>query len=233
MLTFALASVGSFLAFEWPPLLRKIILTLLLAVIVFRVVRAIGKLLFALSGASGIADQPPSAFESDAARRFWLSRISIIAGFLLFGWAIVSLMPALSFSNEVTRLAAFLFGLGILVTAVEVVWRRPDKPAPLVVKSLLTLYLVSRFGSSGAFFLTRRYRRTVSRAHPNSFSAFYFQVRHGNKNNDLPPWRFLHVAVLFAAHPPRSPTRASASRTQGPDGVAPKRPDMLRFEIAS
>ncbi len=142
LLTFALASVGSFLAFEWPPLLRKIILTLLLAFIVFRVVRAIGKLLFALSGASGIADQPPSAFESDAARRFWLSRISIIAGFLLFGWAIVSLMPALSFSNEVTRLAAFLFGLGILVTAVEVVWRRPDKPAPLVVKSLLTLYLV-------------------------------------------------------------------------------------------
>ncbi|WP_164827406.1 mechanosensitive ion channel family protein [Sinorhizobium meliloti] len=142
LLTFALASVGSFLAFEWPPLLRKLMLTLLLAVIVFRVVRAIGKLLFALSGASGIADQPSSAFESDAACRFWLSRISIIAGFLLFGWAIVSLMPALSFSNEVTRLAAFLFGLGILVTAVEVVWRRPDKPAPLVVKSLLTLYLV-------------------------------------------------------------------------------------------
>ncbi|WP_192924535.1 mechanosensitive ion channel family protein [Sinorhizobium meliloti] len=142
LLTFALASVGSFLAFEWPPLLRKIILTLLLAVIVFLVVRAIGKLLFALSGASDIADQPSSAFESDAARRFWLSRISIIAGFLLFGWVIVSLMPALSFSNEVTRLAAFLFGLGILVTAVEVVWRRPDKPASLVVKSLLTLYLV-------------------------------------------------------------------------------------------
>lgn len=64
LLTFALASVGSFLAFEWPPLLRKIILTLLLAVIVFRVVRAIGKLLFALSGASGIADQPPSVLKA-------------------------------------------------------------------------------------------------------------------------------------------------------------------------
>nr|WP_234888965.1 hypothetical protein [Sinorhizobium meliloti] len=117
-------------------LLRTIILTLLLAFIVFRAVRAIGKLLFALNGANGIADQPLSAFERDAAARFWLWRISIIAGFLLFGWAILSLGPALSFSNEVTRLTAFLFGLGILVTAVEVVWRRPDKPASLVVKSL-------------------------------------------------------------------------------------------------
>ncbi|TGT34521.1 hypothetical protein EN812_33315, partial [Mesorhizobium sp. M4B.F.Ca.ET.169.01.1.1] len=32
LLTFALASIGSFLAFEWPPLLRKIVLTLLLAI---------------------------------------------------------------------------------------------------------------------------------------------------------------------------------------------------------
>ncbi|CAN7750650.1 MULTISPECIES: mechanosensitive ion channel family protein [unclassified Ensifer] len=142
LLTFALASVGSFLAFEWPPLLRKIILTLLLAFIVFRVVRAIPKLLFTLGGASAKADQPTAAFESDAAARFWLWRVSLIAGFLLFGWTFVSLMPDLGFSIEVTRLAAFLIGLGILATAVEVVWRRPGKPASLVAKSLLTLYLV-------------------------------------------------------------------------------------------
>ena len=74
--------------------------------------------------------------------RFWLRRVGLIAGFLLFGWAIVSLMPGLSFSIEVTRLAAFLFGLGILATAIEVVWRRPGKPASLVARSLLTLYLV-------------------------------------------------------------------------------------------
>lgn len=40
LLTFALASIGSFLALEWPPLLRRIVLTLLIAIIAFRVVRS-------------------------------------------------------------------------------------------------------------------------------------------------------------------------------------------------
>jgi hypothetical protein len=47
LMTFALASIGSFLAFEWPPLLRRIVLTLLLAVIAVRVVRAVTRLLLA------------------------------------------------------------------------------------------------------------------------------------------------------------------------------------------
>ena len=140
--TFALASVGSFLAFEWPPLLRKIVLTLLLAFIVFRVVRSIARFLLAFGGARGGSEQPARVLDSDPASRFWLRRVGLVAGFLLFGWAIVSLMPGLSFSIEVTRLAAFLFGLGILATAIEVVWRRPGRPASLVARSLLTLYLV-------------------------------------------------------------------------------------------
>ena len=143
LLTFALASVGSFLAFEWPPLLRRIILTLLLAFIAFRVVRTAAGLLFAFGGEpSDSSDRPTQLFESEASTGFWRWRVSLVAGFLFFGWAIASLMPDLGFSREVAGLAAFLFGLGILATAIDVVWRRPDGRGSLVKRSFLTLSLI-------------------------------------------------------------------------------------------
>lgn len=143
LLTFALASAGSFLALGWPPLLRRIILTLLLAFIAFRVVRAAARLLFAFGGAtSDPSDRPTPLFESEASTRFWRWRVSLVAGFLLFGWAIASLMPGLGFAQDVAELAAFLFGLGILATAIEVVWQRPDGRGSLVKQSFLTLFLI-------------------------------------------------------------------------------------------
>lgn len=148
LLTFALASAGSFLALGWPPLLRRIILTLLLAFIAFRIVRAAARLLFAFGGAmSDPSDRPTPLFESEASTRFWRWRVSLVAGFLLFGWAIASLMPGLGFSPEVAELAAFLFGLGILATAIDVVWQRPDGRGSLVKQSFLTLFLIVLWGA--------------------------------------------------------------------------------------
>ncbi|TKD40750.1 MAG: mechanosensitive ion channel family protein [Mesorhizobium sp.] len=148
LLTFALASAGSFLALGWPPLLRRIILTLLLAFIAFRVVRAAARLILAFGGAtSDSSDTSAPLFKSEASTRFWLWRVSLVAGFLFFGWAIASLMPGLSFSREVAELAAFLFGLGILATAIDVVWQRPDGRGSLVKQSFLTLFLIVLWGA--------------------------------------------------------------------------------------
>ena len=75
--TFALASVGSFLAFEWPPLLRRIVLTFLLAVIAVRVVRTVARLLLSFGGGAAPSDQPAApVVESDALPRFWRRRVS-------------------------------------------------------------------------------------------------------------------------------------------------------------
>jgi small-conductance mechanosensitive channel len=144
LVTFALASIGSFLAFQWPPLLRRIVLTLLLAFIAVRVMRAVVSLLVAFGGASR-SDQTTvvSAVESDSLRRFWLRRVSLIASFLLFGWAVVSLMPSLGFSVDVARLVALLCGLGMLAVAIEIVWRRPGRTTTILSQSLLTLYLIA------------------------------------------------------------------------------------------
>src|SRR5262249_1997968 len=106
LLTFTLASAGLFLVFEWPPLLRRIILTLLLAVVAFRLVRAAAGWLFAFGGvpSGDTPDRPAPLFESDTITRFWLWRVSLVAGFLFFGWAIASLMPGVEFSREAAEL---------------------------------------------------------------------------------------------------------------------------------
>ena len=65
--TFALASAGSFLAFAWPPLLGRVVLTFLLAFIAVRVVRTVVTLLFSFGGGAAPSDQPAApVVESDA-----------------------------------------------------------------------------------------------------------------------------------------------------------------------
>lgn len=145
LLAFSFVSVGAFLAFQWPPLLRKVVLTLLAGLIIFRLTRAVFDLLLAVDGPLvNDAVEPPVWLRRDEASiSFSRRRISIGAGFFLFGWAIVGLMPALGYSAEVRQLAAYTFGLGILGTAIEAAWRRPHAEASSAVwKLLLTLYLV-------------------------------------------------------------------------------------------
>jgi len=139
LLTFALASIGSFLLFEWPPLLRRIVLTLLVAIIAVRVFQSAAALLLSLK-----TDDDTTAANTAAAEdtRFWSRRIGLMAGFLFIGWATVSLMPAIGFSADMAKLTALLFGLGILATAIEAVWRRPDGRSSVAVRSALTLYLI-------------------------------------------------------------------------------------------
>ena len=54
LLVFTLASAGLFLAFEWPPLLRQIVLTYLLALIAFRLFSAIAHQLLAVRITTGV-----------------------------------------------------------------------------------------------------------------------------------------------------------------------------------
>ena len=147
LLVFVIASAGLFLAFEWPPLLRQIVLTYLLAFVVFRVLTKLGELLL-VAGAHPVpaSDDPAQDLASpiDGETSFWTHRLRLFIGYFLFGWATVSLMPLLEFSPDVTRLVAYLLGLGLLAMAIEMVWRRPSmKAGAYSVKAwLLTAYLV-------------------------------------------------------------------------------------------
>ncbi|HWK66359.1 MAG TPA: mechanosensitive ion channel family protein [Rhizobiaceae bacterium] len=158
LLTFSLASIGLFLTFEWPPLLRKTVLTLLVGIIIFRLVRAVLRPALVLAAAAPRTPPDASAngaaitFASDAkqpimtngaAVDFWFSRASLMAGIFLLGWAVASIMRSLGNSSEVTQLAAHLIGLALLAAAIDVVWRRPGQTTSALKGVLLTLFLVA------------------------------------------------------------------------------------------
>lgn len=138
--TFALASIGSFLALDWPPLLRRIVLALLLAFIAVRIARTATSLLLSfVNDGSGPSE---NTLEAENRQHFWGPRVSLIAGFLFFGWALVSLMPSVGFSIDMARFTGLVCGLGMLAVAIEIVWRRPGTIASTAGKSLITLYLI-------------------------------------------------------------------------------------------
>lgn len=152
LVVFSLVSAGIFLVFEWPDLLRVVILTYLVAFIVVRVVMALGRMLLAPAGAPGLAGEQGHARlvpASDADAHFWYRRLVVFAGYLMVGWATVSLLPGLGFSPGSTRLIAYLLGIGLLLLAIEVVWRRPGRPAAQRLSArewLLTIYLIALWG---------------------------------------------------------------------------------------
>lgn len=141
LLAFSLASFGAFVAFDWPPLLRRIVLTLLAAVIAFRFVLALAGLLLSLPVVD--PDAPEAVVEPDpAATRFWRRRTSVLAGILLFGWAAVSIVQVLGMSPDAARLVAYLLGIGLLAAAVEIVWRRPASNTSTLKRVLLSIFIV-------------------------------------------------------------------------------------------
>ncbi len=143
LLVFTIASAGLFLAFEWPPLLRKFVLTYLIAFILFRLVRTLARLVLAPEDTTPLRSARLLQLD-DVEASFWYLRVQIFAGIFLLGWAIVSLMPFLTFSREATQLIAYIFGLGLLATSVECVWRRPHgtEKYSRTKAWLLTFYLV-------------------------------------------------------------------------------------------
>ncbi len=141
LLGFALASAGLFLVFDWPPLLRRVVLTILLGAILFRLVRTVARLLLAPQGSAAGGSRLIDI--DDAGARFWFQRVQLLAGIFILGWALARLMTALSFSHQAVLLVAYLFGLGLLAVGIETVWRRPAAATASPIKTwLLTAYLV-------------------------------------------------------------------------------------------
>ncbi|MFI0848511.1 mechanosensitive ion channel family protein [Mesorhizobium sp. IMUNJ 23232] len=143
LVVFTLASAGLFLAFQWPPLLRKVVVTLLLAFIVFRFIRTMARLLLE-PDATASESRHRLVDIDDAGARFWYLRVQLLAGIFMLGWAIASLMPRLGFSPDAALAIAYLFGLGLLAVAIETVWHSPARQsAPSPVKTWLrTFFLV-------------------------------------------------------------------------------------------
>ena len=112
VVAFALGSVGPFFAFDWPPLLRQMLLGYLVAVLVTRIAVVVGQFLLAPN------DERFRIVPTDSvAARFWCRRLTAFVGWLAFGWVTLSLLSALGFSLEERHLVAYVLGLGLLAIA--------------------------------------------------------------------------------------------------------------------
>ncbi len=131
---FALGSIGAFLVFGWPPLLRPILLGYLLAVLGFRLARVVLEFLFSPPELAGFGEA--ARFRvlpvSDPNASFWVKRLSYAVGWFAFGWVTVLLLSMLGFALPSRQLIAYALGLVLLVMGIEAVWHRPGHAsAPL------------------------------------------------------------------------------------------------------
>jgi moderate conductance mechanosensitive channel len=123
---FGVGSIGAFLVFDWPPLLKQIVLAYLIAVVIVRLAMVFGHVLLVPGGRS-LGD--PKRYRvipmPDVRARFWYRRLSLFIGYFAFGSATVNLLGVVGFSPELRKAAAYVLGLGLLATGLEAVWRRP------------------------------------------------------------------------------------------------------------
>jgi small-conductance mechanosensitive channel len=130
VIVFALGSVGAFLAFDWPPIFRDVILGYLLAFLALRLTLVLGHFLLAPGGAE-VADVDHARIVpmSRKAARFWHRRLGLAVGWFAFGWVTVGLLSALGFSLPARQLVAYVLGFVLLLIGIEIAWRRPPSPA--------------------------------------------------------------------------------------------------------
>src|SRR5215470_5163684 len=120
VVAFALGSIGPFLAFDWPPLLRKGLFGLLAAFLVVRIANVVGRFLLAPY------HERFRIIPMDAsAARFWRRRFVWFVGWFAFGWVIVGFGVHLGYTLEARQLVAYALGLALVAIALDAVWRRP------------------------------------------------------------------------------------------------------------
>lgn len=120
VLAFAIGSVGAFLAFDWPPLLRTIVLGYLSAFLILRVGLALTRFALAPGG------ERFRLVPMDTTRAwFWYRRLGVAIGWLSLGWVSVGLLHSLDVPEPTRVLIAYILGLGLLGIGIEAVWRRP------------------------------------------------------------------------------------------------------------
>ncbi|NEJ02269.1 mechanosensitive ion channel family protein [Rhizobium ruizarguesonis] len=125
VLSFGLGSIGFFLLFQWPPVIREVVVGYLFAIVVFRLASALFDVFLAPRA------EEESRFRvvpitGDAAGH-WAKRLGYLVGWYAFGWVTIRLLGALGFSDPARQLVAYCLGLVLLVIGIEAVWRRPSR----------------------------------------------------------------------------------------------------------
>lgn len=151
--SFALGSIGVFLAFAWPPTLRQIVLGYLMVVLIVRAAYVVLDFLLAPPKKALPTERPHFRVlpVSDQSSAYWTRKLTLIVGWFAFGFVTVSLLNSLGFPPASRLLVAYALGIVLLALGIEAVWHRPvyasvdaEEPANRRGRSwLLTLLFVT------------------------------------------------------------------------------------------
>lgn len=153
---FTIGSAGAFLLFDWPPLLREIVLAYLTAAIAIWAIRIVARVVLLPSFMGVVRAREVRAFNiSDARADHWYRWIVIFSAVVAVGAATISLRSRFGFAPDDVLALIVPADLALLVIALLAVWKRPvpqaedqERPGLFSHKAtswLLTVYLVLLF----------------------------------------------------------------------------------------
>jgi moderate conductance mechanosensitive channel len=122
LLAFAIGSIGAFLLFEWPPLLKQVVLGYLLVFLIVRLVLVLGRVLLA-PGAERFRVIPMAT----ASAQFWFVWSTILVGWFAFARITLDLLAVLGVSRPAGYLVGLLCGVVLVGLTLYVVWRHPAR----------------------------------------------------------------------------------------------------------
>ena len=118
--SFALGSIGAFLLFDWPALIKQLLLAYLLAFVTARLATIVGRFLLA-PGAERFRVVPVPT----ATAWFLYLRLIAFVTLLAFGGATVQALSHFGLSDLAAELAGDGLGLALAAIGLETVWRLP------------------------------------------------------------------------------------------------------------
>jgi small-conductance mechanosensitive channel len=122
LLAFALGSIGAFLLFRWPPLLKEVVLAYLLVFLTVRLVLVLGRVLLA-PGAERFRVIPMAT----PAARFWFVWTTILVGWFLFVRVTLDLLALLGVSRPAGYALGMAGGVVLVGLTLYVIWRHPAR----------------------------------------------------------------------------------------------------------
>jgi small-conductance mechanosensitive channel len=127
ILAFGLGMVAMLAVENWPDAIREAGTALMAALLWFRIALAVLGIL--LRPAEGKA-RALAAFDLDVVEaRFWYGHLGAFVGWFAFGWAIIATLRALRMPVPGLQFLAYVLGIGLVVIAITMVWRRPSAAA--------------------------------------------------------------------------------------------------------
>jgi small-conductance mechanosensitive channel len=120
VVAYAIGSIGAFLVFHWPGLLRHIVLSYLIVFLAIRIAAVLGRFLLAPYNERFRVIPMDSA-----AARYWYLRLRLFVGWLALGLVTRELLDDLGISPAAVNLVGAALGLCSLAILMEAVWRRP------------------------------------------------------------------------------------------------------------